>query len=105
MKKEYIIKIELSQEAFDLLKHIEKIGGVEYRDREYETKEDFLKSDTHLVNNRTLEWFLDRNENGTYHLIDELLVYGLVDMGDKMDWNTTFYITELGLKLINNNLV
>ena len=103
MKKEYIIKIEFSQEAFELLKTIDKTGGAEYRDTEFHTKEDFLKSDTHLVNNRSLEWFLDRNENGTYHLIDELLEYDLVDNGDCSDWHITFYITELGLKLITEN--
>jgi len=103
MKKELNLKIELSQEAIDLLKYIDENGYAEYRDGEYETVEDFLKSDTHLVNNRTLEWFLNRNSNGTYHLTNELLEYYLIDMGDGMAWHTTYYITRLGKKLITEN--
>ena len=99
----YTVKIELSKQAFELLKYIKENDCAEYRDTEFDTKEDFLKSDDYLVNNRSLEWFLARNSNGTFYLIDELLEYGLVDSGDGMSWHTTYYITKLGNQLINDN--
>ena len=95
--------ISISDEAFELLKNISKRVYVEYRDHKYETLKDFLKSDEHLVFGKTSKWFMSRNFNGTYHLIDELLKHNLVDYFED-SWHLSFSITEVGEKILKNNL-
>jgi len=92
MKK---ITFEVSDEAFDLLQKINKKGYAEYHDAEYETKQDFLKSELFHNETRTLEWFMERNFNGTYFLLNELLEYGLVD-SCKESWHRTYVVTKFG---------
>jgi hypothetical protein len=88
------ITFQISDEAFELLQKIGN-GAAEYRDTEYNTLEDFKNSDKYKTGLRTEEWFLNRNFNGTYHLIDELSRYGLVD-SDGMSWHLTYILTDLG---------
>jgi hypothetical protein len=88
------ITFQISNEAFELLQKIGN-GTAEYRDTEYNTLEDFKNSDKYKTGLRTEEWFLNRNFNGTYHLIDELSSYGLVD-SDRMSWHLTYILTDLG---------
>lgn len=59
------ITFNISDEAAQLLKDIAEKGQAEYRDIRIETKEDFLKSDEHLVHGRSLESFISRNFGGT----------------------------------------
>lgn len=101
--KELKLTIKISDEAFDLLKDISLGVGIEYRDTNYPTIEDFLKSTSHLEYGVTLEQFKDRNHNGTFYLIAELEKYNLVDNGDMMDWHDTYYITDLGKQLLEEN--
>jgi hypothetical protein len=100
--KELKLTIKISNEAFDLLKDISLGVGIEYRDRESSVDE-FLKSSLYLNNLMTLESFKSRNHNGTYHLIPELEKYNLIDNGDMMDWHNTYYITDLGKQLLEEN--
>ncbi len=92
----------ISKEAFDLLKEAyENKHGLEYRDAEFETIEDFMKSD--LAKSRDLEWFMNRNSNGTYKLALELLELNLLDDGDGMAWHTTYYVSDFGKEILKQN--
>lgn len=95
-------EIVISDEAFELLKDMEKLRGIEYRDSQYETTEEFLNSTLYKDNGKTLEWFHERNHNGTYHLIGELETANLVDMDD-MSWHPTYELTDFGKKVLDEN--
>ena len=92
----------LSDEAFELLKTIHKEGYAEYRDAEFETLADFLASDEHKDGLRTIEWFLNRNANGTYYLIPDLLKHNLIE-SDGMSWHITYCLTDLGKEVLRQN--
>lgn len=100
--KQLTLQIELSEKAFELLKSIENGGYLEYRDSEFETLEDFLKSDLYENNIRTEEWFLSRNSNGSLYLITELFKHGFVD-NNFDSWHLTYKISELGKKILEQN--
>jgi len=100
--KELTLSFTLSDEAFELLKTIEKQGYVEYRDAEYDTLEDFLNSDLSKNEIRTAEWFLSRNANGTYYLIPELYKYNLIE-DDDMSWHLTYRLSNLGAEILKQN--
>lgn len=93
------VKFNLSDQALQLLKDIKNKGYAEYRDNNHNTVEDFLISNDHLVHKRSLESFLDRNFNGTYHLIAELSGYNLVD-SDEDSWHPTYVLTEFGKEVL-----
>lgn len=99
--KQLTYSFTLSDEAFELLKRIQK-GCAEYRDTEYETLADFLASDEHKDGLRTIEWFLNRNANGTYYLIPDLLKHNLID-SDGMSWHITYCLTDLGKEVLRQN--
>lgn len=89
---------ELTEEAYQLLLSIKKEGYAEYRDPRYENLEEF-KND---VNNyMSDDSFLDRNHNGTYYLISELLKYNLVD-SDGESWHITYILTDFGKELVSD---
>lgn len=91
---------DISEEAFNLLKEIDKIGSAEYRDTEFQTLEEFeVLNDYKLMNK---ESFLARNFGGTYHLIGDLLKFNLIEY-DNMSWHTTFVVTEIGKQVIAQN--
>jgi phosphoenolpyruvate carboxylase len=41
----------------------------------------------------------ERNTNGTYNLIDELMTYNLVDTDD-MSWHPTYVLTDIGREVL-----
>lgn len=93
---------EISEEALELLKSLEKGKWVEYRDYEYETTKAFLDSEDYKSGRRSLEWFLGRNEDGTFLLCKELWDNDFVeDVPDS--WHTTFRISDLGRKILKLN--
>lgn len=94
------LSFEISDEAFNLLKTIGN-GAAEYRDTEYGTVEEFENSDEFKHGIRTTDWFLNRNFDGTYHLIPELEKYGLVE-SDGMSWHMTYILTEFGKEILKN---
>lgn len=87
------ITFSISDEAAQLLKDIAEKGQAEYRDTNYETKEDFLNDASNT--GQSLESFLRRNFGGTYYLIGELLKHNLIDTHE-MAWHPTYVLTELG---------
>ena len=92
-------EIEITDEAFDLLKKIYISGSAEYRDPEYSNLEDFTNSEEYQAGSHTIRWFEERNFGGTLHLISELERYNLVD-NDFDAWHRTFIVTDLGKDLI-----
>jgi hypothetical protein len=93
------LKFEITEEAFNLLKEIEK-RPAEYRDPEFSTLEDFQKSDTSGF--RTDDSFLNRNNGGTLYLVDELSEKGLVEP-DGESWNLTYVISHFGKEILKIN--
>lgn len=93
------LKFEISDEAFNLLKEIEK-RPAEYRDSRFRTLEDFKKSDTSGF--RTDDSFLDRNNGGTLYLVDELSEKELVEP-DGESWHLTYVITSFGKEILKNS--
>lgn len=89
------IKFEISNEAYNLLYKIKEEGNVEYRDTEYETLEDFRKSDNTSM---SVDSYLSRNAGGTFYLIDELLKYNLID-NNYDAWHLTYVLTEFGKEI------
>lgn len=99
--KQLNFTFELTEKEFDLLQHIAKEGYAEYRDTEFETLEEFRKKVKYVMNE---EQFLARNTNGTYHLIETLRKFNLIQHVD-MAWHTTFELSEFGkLVLTYNNI-
>ena len=101
IKYKVITEIELSREAFGLLKGICKKGSAEYKDTEFETLEDFRNSP--LSKTFTHEWFLSRNFGGTYSLANQLRLKRLIeDDGD--GWASVIFVpTSLGKNLVKEN--
>jgi hypothetical protein len=95
------LSFEISEEAFSLLKKINKSGSAEYRDIEWVTLEDFKKSYEFIDGIRTEEWFLNRNFGGTGYLLDELIKYGLVE-SDGMSWHLTYLVSSFGKEILKN---
>ena len=102
-----ILKITISEKSFELLKQIEKAGFAEFRDSEYESLEQFKKSD--LFNSeaagdrlRDEEWFRARNFCDLCDL-DELIKNDFIDIGDGMAWHPTYEVSELGKKILKEN--
>lgn len=96
------IRFQITDEAFDLLKQINKEGYAEYRDTRYETLEEFKNSDEYDISIRTEEWFLNRNFNGTLKLALELSNYGLIE-NDFDSWHKTYIVSDFGKEILNNN--
>lgn len=92
------LTFEISDDAYDLLLKIIKEGYAEYRDKEFETLKDFINSDLHTVDGKTVDWFMSRNFDGTLRLIPELLRYGLIKF-DGMSWHDTYVPTLLGQRV------
>jgi predicted CopG family antitoxin len=92
------LTFNISDESYELLIKIKKEGYAEYRDKQFETLEDFIKSEAHKEHNKTVEWFLSRNFDGTLKHIPELLKHGLIHFDD-LCWNDTYVLTILGKKV------
>jgi len=93
------LTFNISEEAFNLLKEIEK-RPAEYRDREFRNLDEFKNSD--LAKIKSDEHFLNRNNGGTYYLIEELESSGLVE-SDGESWHLTYVITWFGREILKNN--
>ena len=86
---------ELTDEQYDHLLKIREKGFAEYRDTEYETLEDFKKSEIFQESGvRNEGWYLKRNFNGTLQLSYKLYDMGLLTIND-MSWHTTYVLSDL----------
>jgi hypothetical protein len=92
------LTFDISDEAYDLLLKIKKEGYAEYRDNQFETLDDFINSDLYTVQNKSVDWFMSRNFDGTYKFIPELKRYGLIKLNE-MSWHDTYVLTLLGNKV------
>jgi hypothetical protein len=92
------LTFNISDEAYDLLVKIKKEGYAEYRDSNFETLDDFINSDLYTVQNKSVDWFMSRNFNGTFRHVQELVKFGLVKFDD-MSWHDTYVLTILGNKV------
>jgi hypothetical protein len=97
---ELSLKFTLSEKAFDFLKYLSENNAC-YRDPRYDTIEDFLVSDDHLVSGKTVSWFNDRNCNGTRYLITELVLNRLIMLTD--DYHETWEISQIGSEVLRQN--
>ena len=97
--KKVKLSFEINEDSFNLLKKINENGCAEYRDDEWNTLEDFKKSDQFLNGVRTEEWFLKRNFGGTAYLLDDLIGYGLIK-SDEESWHLTYIVSKLGKKVL-----
>lgn len=96
MKKyELIETIELTEEEEALLIQCHKQGMLEYRDSETPTLAEFRE----IGLPRKEDWYLWRNEGGTYVQAESLYEKGLIE--DYVDaWHTSFQISAKGKKII-----
>lgn len=97
------IEFEISEESFDLLKRLEKEKYLEYRDTEYLNIDEFKDSEEFKSGLRSIQWFMNRNSDGTYYLIEELLKHNLVDCDD-WAWHQTYVLTDFGKEVLKNHL-
>ena len=90
---------QISEEAYQLLLSIKKDRFAEYRDTHFNTLEDFMNGGMRQEW-QTESYFMSRNYNGTYYLIDELLKYNLVDHVEDC-WHQTFELTNFGQEMVS----
>lgn len=102
MKKTIKIEYEIPMECWAFLVLISDGRQVEYRDPEYATIEDFRNCKITYPSPEKIKNFLDRNYNGTYYLISELLKYNFVQEVPNT-WHSTYQISELGLQVVKTN--
>lgn len=103
MKLNY--SFEISDEAFELLNNIHRLGYAEYRDPEWPTLDDFLKWRATVDAEVYPEsWYINRNFGGTYHLADELYIANLID-NDSNAWHTTFRLNDFGRSVLEQNKI
>ena len=95
------LSFQISDEAYNLLVKINKEGYAEYRDTQFDTLKDFINSDLHNVEGKSVDWFMSRNFDGTYRHIPELLDIGLIKF-DEMSWHDTYVLTKLGKIILKN---
>jgi len=100
MKYKVIQEVELTEQELNLLKSLYPDYLAEYRDTQFDTLEQFKNSKLKEIFSEQV--FLERNHNGTYYLINNLLKYGLVE-SDGESWHLTYRITDFGKKLIEQN--
>lgn len=99
-----IIQFEISDKSFELLKAISKAGMAEFRDSEYESLEDFKKSEYFVVEGdgmHTERWFKARNFCDLKDL-EELIKLNLIDT-DGMSWHQTWVVTEIGKEVLEKH--
>jgi len=99
----FTTEISISEEALELLKKVDKEGYAEYRDREYNTYEDYVngKKSLGIENIRSEESFNRRNFGGTWCIMAELVEADLVEwVGES--WHTTYKVGEWGRKVLDS---
>lgn len=101
MKYTIKFEFELTQDQVNFLKQLKKAKVAEYRDPEYSTLQEFQQSD-----NRPTwisdDWFLKRNFNGTYYLVEELYNMKLVKLVEDA-WHESYELTDIANKLFEQN--
>ena len=99
----FTTEISISEEALELLKKVDKEGYAEYRDREYNTYEDYVngKKSLSIENIRSEESFNRRNFGGTWCIMEELVEADLVEWVDE-SWHTTYKVGEWGRKILDS---
>lgn len=101
MTKLLNVTLLLSQQEYDLFFAIAKAGRAEYRDTEFETVNDFKNSGV-FSGIWTLEWFMERNFNGTFYLINGLLENHLIEPVEEA-WHSTYKLSDFGRKVMTFN--
>lgn len=104
--KKLTLTIEISDKSFELLKRLEKEKFAEFRDIEFDSVEEFKKSTLFKTDTvgkvRDEEWFYRRNFCDLKDM-DELVENDLVDDGNGMAWHRTYYITDKGKLMLEQN--
>jgi hypothetical protein len=100
----YTLKIDdLTKAHVDFLYELSTIKIAEYRDTEYESVDDFkIKTSHENLSDEKINWFLRRNHNGTYYLLNVLFKYSFIDTTEDA-WHFTVEITELGREFLKQN--
>lgn len=93
------LTFQISDDAYNLLVKIDKEGYAEYRDTEYKTLKEFV--DKNDVAEKTVDWFMARNFDGTFEHIPELHRLGLIEF-DHNSWHDTYVLTILGKQVLKN---
>lgn len=101
MKYTIKLELELTQDQVNFLKQLKKVKVAEYRDPEYSTLQEFQR-DEHDPGRGDDEWFLDRNFNGTYYLVEELYNMKLVKLVEDA-WLESYELTDIANKLFEQN--
>lgn len=96
--KKLKFEFELTLAEYDLLHHIAEKRCVEYQDTEFETVEEFRKK-VKPAHAMTEEQFLERNNDGSYHLTKRLYEFNLIQRVD-LAWHTTFKLSEFGKSVL-----
>lgn len=99
------ITIEIPDESIEILKAINKVGGAEFRDSEYENLEAFKKSSLYNTEieegrKRDDDWFMRRNFCDK-KLLEPLMDFNLIDL-DYDSWHLTYVVTSIGKTVIKN---
>jgi hypothetical protein len=95
-KYELIEIIELTEEEEQLLIRCVQQGYLEYRDSRTPTLTEFREQGL----SQGEDWYLRRNEGGTYLQAESLYEKGLIE--DYTDaWHLSFQISEKGKKIFN----
>lgn len=99
MNYKFKLEFELTPDEYFVLLHLKKNGYGEYRDTNYHTLEDYLedpnKHKPYEDENANKRYFLDRNVQGTYYLLNNLFKYNLIESNDN-SWHYTVILTKLG---------
>ena len=108
MNYKFKIEFELTPDEYFVLLHIKKNGIAQYRDLNYYTLEDYLEDPDRFRpyedENANKRFFLNRNTQGTYYLLDNLFKHNLIETDDNA-WHFTVLLTELGEYLMSEERV
>ena len=99
-----ILKFEISDKSFSILKDIEDAKMAEFRDTEYGSLEKFKSSEEFERDKKngmnSEKWFTVRNFCDLDDL-KELVDCGLIDTSD-MSWHLTYVVSNFGKKILKN---
>lgn len=101
MKYTIKFEFELVDEQVNFLKKLKEAKIAEYRDPEYSTFQEF-QQDKSKPGWQTDAWFLKRNFNGTYYLVEELYNMKLVKLVEDA-WHESYELTDIANKLFEQN--
>lgn len=87
-------EVKLSDKEVEFLKNLDVSRHLEYRDPEFDDISEFKKSEVF----KDLDWFLKRNEGGTYKIADSLYDKGILELVDDC-WHITYKLSRFGKKV------